>query len=114
MIRGGAVTLLSSDPARAVRFYIETLGMKLLEERPSASVIDAGEGFRIEIRQGGRGDARGTIALGLFPKLPIDEAIAILENRGVTFRVEDTDEATVAHFEDLDGTALYLRQDKKR
>lgn len=114
MIRGGAVTLLSRDPANAVRFYIETLGMKLLEERPGASIIDAGEGFRIEIRRGSRTNGESPIALGLFPKLPIDEAVAILENRGVTFRVEDTEEAILAHFQDLDGTPLCLRQDKMR
>ena len=31
MIRGGLVTLFVRDVGRAVRFYVETLGMKLVE-----------------------------------------------------------------------------------
>ena len=52
MIRGGAVVVHVADVAVAVRFYIETLGMKLVEERPVESVIDAGEGFLLALRAG--------------------------------------------------------------
>ena len=113
MIRGGAVVLNVSDVARAVRFYIETLGMKLVEEQADGtSVIDAGDGFHITLR---KGDAPGTTpgtAVLLYPKVPIDEALAIFENRGVTFTVERTGGSVVARFRDPDANSLSLVQAK--
>ncbi|MBX3207279.1 MAG: VOC family protein [Labilithrix sp.] len=108
MIRGGAVVLDVSDVAQAVRFYVETLGMKLVREAADGSaVIDAGEGFHIALRAG----PRSTPALvHLYPKVPIAEAIAIYENRGVAFTVERTAAETVARFEDPDGNSLALVQ----
>jgi hypothetical protein len=46
----------------------------------------------------------------LFPKVPIDEAIAIYENRSVSFNVEQTAHAVVARFRDPDGNQLSLVQ----
>jgi len=124
MIRGGSVTLFVRDVGRAVRFYVETLGMKLVEEHgePEASraVIDAGDDFRIALhaspaRAGGSAEGgRGALApsIGLFPKVPIAEAIAIYENRGVKFDVKDDGPVTLAHFRDLDDNALYLCQER--
>lgn len=89
MIRGGMVTLHAGDVAASVRFYVETLGMKLVEERADGSaVIDAGEGLRIDLRAGGRprgGEASSDVVLTLRVKVPLAEAIAIFENRGVSF-----------------------------
>ena len=62
------------DVASSVRFYIETLGLKLVEETPEASVLDAGDAFLIELRQGTPGQ---TAPVTLFPKVPLAEAIAI-------------------------------------
>ncbi len=113
MIRGGAVVLNVSEVARAVRFYVETLGMKLVEEQADGTaVIDAGDGFHIALR---RGDAPGTTpaaAVLLYPKVPIDEAIAIYENRGVTFAVERGSGGVVARFCDPDANSLSLVQTK--
>lgn len=119
MIRGGLVTLFVRDVGSAVRFYVETLGMKLVEEAgKSRAVIDAGDDFRIALlaapSQSGGEVARGVSSpsIGLYPKVPIAEAIAIYENRGVTFDVKDEGPLTVAHFRDLDGNALYLCQER--
>lgn len=118
MIRGGLVTLFVRDTDVAVRFYVETLGMKLVEE-PTAdfAVIDAGEGFRIALHKSqshapppATRDASAP-SIGLTPKVPIREAIAIYENRGVTFDVRDEGPVTLAHFRDPDGNALYLAQE---
>ena len=121
MIRGGLVTLFVRDVGTAVRFYVETLGMKLVEEGGAGwAVIDAGDGFRIGLHQtqasamdpvttGNRGAL--TPSIGLTPKVPIREAIAIYENRGVVFDVKDDGPVTLAHFRDPDGNALYLCQD---
>lgn len=76
MIRGGLPTLFVRDVGAAVRFYVETLGMKLVEEGgPNRAIVDAGDGLRAEEPAGA---ARGPAApsIGLAPKIPIREAIA--------------------------------------
>ena len=98
MIRGGAVVVRVADVASAVRFYIETLGMKLVEEHPGESVIDAGEGFLLALRVGTTRLAGGAIELR--SKVPLAQAIAIYENRGVVF--------TNGQFADPDGNAFTL------
>ena len=113
MIRGGLVTLNVSDTGRAVRFYVETLGMKLVEEAGGGwAVIDAGEGFRIGLHEGGAVEGRGAYApsVGFYPKVPIAEAISIYENRGVKFDVKKDGPVTLAHFRDPDDNVLYLCQ----
>jgi catechol 2,3-dioxygenase-like lactoylglutathione lyase family enzyme len=115
MIRGGLVTLYVRDVESAVRFYVETLGMKLIEQAPSGwAVIDAGGGFRIGLHRGGSGEGmRGADApsVGFYPKLPMAEAIQILENRGVKLDVKGEGPLTLAHFRDPDGNVLYLCQE---
>ncbi|MDB4943016.1 MAG: hypothetical protein JWP97_2550 [Labilithrix sp.] len=108
MIRGGHVTFSVRDVGRAVRFYIETLGMKLVEETGDRwALIDAGEGFHIGLLQAADA-APSTAAVGLTPKVPLAEAVAIYGNRGVTFDVRSDGGITRAHFHDDDGNALYL------
>ncbi len=110
MIRGGRVVLHVADVGRSVRFYVETLGMKLVEEIPDGSaVIDAGDGFQIELAQR-RGSEAG-VAIRLYPKLGIREAIAIFENRGISFTTDETEHVLVASFHDPDGHVLSLAQD---
>ena len=98
MIRGGAVVVHVADVASAVRFYIETLGMKLVEEQPNESVIDAGEGFLLALRPGSARLPAGAVELRT--KIPLTQAIAIYENRGVVF--------TDGGFQDPDGNAFTL------
>ncbi|MBX3189156.1 MAG: VOC family protein [Labilithrix sp.] len=115
MIRGGIVTLNVGDMKRAVRFYVETLGMKLVDDPGGGSaVIDAGDGFLIGLRE--RAAAQGAPAghapsIGLHPKIPLREAISILENRGVVFEVKDDGPATLAYFRDPDDNVLHLCQE---
>jgi catechol 2,3-dioxygenase-like lactoylglutathione lyase family enzyme len=115
MIRGGIVTFVVQDVAASIRFYVETLGLKLVAERGADwAVVDAGEGFRIGLRratQASRGDGQGP-GVGLVPKVPLEEALAVFRNRGVSFEMQEDDLATQARFCDLDGNLLYLRQEK--
>jgi len=104
MILGGMVTLFVRDAGVAVRFYIETLGMKLIAERPDGHIIDAGDGFLVRLQTDAR-SPRGEAPVPLvtfFAKVPLAEALAIFENRGVVF---DAD----GRFADPDGNALRLR-----
>jgi catechol 2,3-dioxygenase-like lactoylglutathione lyase family enzyme len=113
MIRGGLVVLNVADVGRSVRFYIETLGMKLVEEIESGSaVIDAGEGFQIELAHTGGSAPAGAAPtrIRLYPKIDIREAIAIYENRGIAFTTDETARAIVATFHDPDGNVLCLVQ----
>ena len=111
MIRGGLITLAVKDVGLAARFYIETLGMKLVEELGSTwAVIDAGDGFRIALRSDV--SSTQTMPVGLIPKVPLREAIAIFENRGISFDVSDDGPRTIARFRDPDGNSLYLSQEK--
>lgn len=109
MIRGGLVTLNVSDVGRSVRFYVETLGMKLVGELDDgSSVIDAGEGFLVRLRAGEAPEIIRNHPVTFFPKVPLAEAVAIYENRGVTFTQEPSPSGIVARFRDPDANLLVL------
>ena len=92
MIAGGLVTLGVRDVGSAERFYIETLGMKLVAN----GIIDAGDGFLFELRAGA---PHQTITF--FPKVPLAQAKSIFEMRGVVFSPD-------GEFQDPDGNKLRL------
>lgn len=96
MIVGGFAVLHVSNVESAVRFYIETLGMKLVEQTDKSALIDTGDGFRISLETG---NSHGHVVL--HPKLSISEVKAIFENRGVVFEGN--------RFHDSDGNVLELR-----
>jgi catechol 2,3-dioxygenase-like lactoylglutathione lyase family enzyme len=102
MLRGGKVVLSFRDASRGVRFFVETLGMKLVSQNGDEAVIDAGDGFVLAVVQGEpRG---GATRVGFGAKLPLDEAVAILENRGVVLRRTGDG----AEFESPEGHAFFL------
>jgi catechol 2,3-dioxygenase-like lactoylglutathione lyase family enzyme len=119
MIAGGNVTLSVADLGRALRFYIETLGMKLVEESPGWAVLDAGEGFRVGLRVGERAasmapSATTDMSVGFKVKGRFDDAIAVFENRGIAFEKQSAGKAKVAAFVDPDGNPLYLYGEEPR
>jgi catechol 2,3-dioxygenase-like lactoylglutathione lyase family enzyme len=105
MIRGGEVPIRAADLAAGVRFYVEELGMKLVEERSGAAVIDAGDGLRVVLSPAA---ARASVIF--YTKLAIEEAVAIFENRGIAFEVKDEGGEIRATFHDPEGNALTLAQ----
>jgi catechol 2,3-dioxygenase-like lactoylglutathione lyase family enzyme len=125
MIAGGHVTLAVTDLGRAIRFYVETLGMKLVAQDERAASIDAGEGFIIALMSGRQvtgptGHRQPALAqsvpdamVGLRAKSRMEDVVAVLENRGIVFVVEDCGDTgggvrKRAHFRDVDGNDLYL------
>jgi hypothetical protein len=80
------VTLHAADVGASVRFYVETLGMKLMEERNDGSaVIDAGDALRIALTPVAGKRGTDDVSLTLLVKVPLADAMAIYENRGVVF-----------------------------
>jgi catechol 2,3-dioxygenase-like lactoylglutathione lyase family enzyme len=115
MIQGGTPTIYVSDMERAVTFYTRTLGLKLLErEDDDWASIDAGDGLVLGLQpaNGKSGKGGGSITIGFNVTEPLEEVVAKLEHRGVSFRgpIEGKGEMPVrfAFFGDPDGNSLYL------
>jgi catechol 2,3-dioxygenase-like lactoylglutathione lyase family enzyme len=105
MIRGGVITLRVKDVGASVRFYVETLGMKLVSERERSAILDAGDGFQVALESAvGALPATSSVRVDFTTKVPLREAIAIYENRGVVFEEHDG----IASFRDPDGHLLSL------
>ena len=111
MIAGGNVTLCVAELDRALRFYIETLGMKLVEESPGWAVVDAGEGFDIGLRvtvPDPAAQPSSRVSVGFRVKGLFDDALAVLENRGIRFEKKSAGAMKIAAFVDPDENPLYL------
>lgn len=121
LIEGGSPTIFVSDLDRAVHFYVDTLGLKLLYRAGEHfAMVDAGRGLQIGLHppspRGPAPGARGSIQVGLDVTCPIDDVVAALRERGVTFRGPVVDDGSVklAFFSDPDGNDLYLCEVMKR
>lgn len=115
LISGGSPTVFVSDMNRAVRFYNETLGLKIAYRAGDHfCMIDAGQGFQIGLHPPATNAAapgtNGAVQIGLNVTKPIEEATAALESRGVKFHGPIVDDKAVklAFFNDPDGNVLYL------
>jgi catechol-2,3-dioxygenase len=108
MICGGAVHLDVTHVPHAVRFYVETLGMKLVDEHDDASAtLDAGEGFRLTLLAAHKPPSASRPALTLYTKAALADCAAVLANRGVEFQ---HDGASTLRFSDPDGNVLLLAE----
>ena len=116
MIAGGNATVMVSDFDRAVDFYTKTLGLKLMSRFGNEwAEVSAGPGLTIGIHPPGHGPRPGTegsISVGFTITGKIEDAVATLKSKGVTFRgpVQDNSDEGIklAFFGDPDGNALYL------
>jgi catechol 2,3-dioxygenase-like lactoylglutathione lyase family enzyme len=115
MISGGTVTIYVSDMERAVCFYTETLGLKLMYRGgPGYTAIDGGKGLEIGLHTTHPGGAQpgpgGSIQVGFYVDQPIAEVVATLRSRGA--EVGDPRPGggpiTLASLADPDGNPLYL------
>jgi len=123
MINGGVTTIHVTDLDRAVAFYSESLGLKLIGRHGNRwATVDAGAGFYLGLRttseKGPPGGQAGSITLGFDVDEPIEKVVQRLVARGVEFRGpvrEDTESRLkLAYFRDPDGNELYLCQSHGR
>ena len=117
MFRSGNVTLYVANMDRAVRFYSETLGLKLAYRFGDHwASLSLGSGLTIGLHPASAAppvaDRKGGPSIGLELEGSIEDAMKTLEARGVSFHgVADEGKAgRFAHFQDPDGNLLYLAQ----
>ena len=115
MITGGNVTLYVGDMERAVRFYVEKLAFKVTSRQGNEwAEVDAGNGLILGLHPASPNTPTpgisGSMQVGLHVNIPIGDAIAVLENRGITFAggVIGSKGVSLAFFADPDGNPLYL------
>jgi catechol 2,3-dioxygenase-like lactoylglutathione lyase family enzyme len=118
IISGGMPTIFVSDMDAAVRFYTETLGLRLIQRYGQHfASIDAGQGVTIGLHPASAKNPAGrsgSITLGFMSTEPIHDTVASLKSKGVVFAsdVIDDGELLLAHFQDADGNLLYLAEMK--
>lgn len=106
MISGGHTVLYCSDVAKSVRFYVETLGLKLVREHgPDLMILDAGDGFHLALHKG-TGGAKTNI--GLEVRGDFDITTTVYANRGIVFTDKSSPRVKLAYFTDPDGNELHL------
>jgi catechol 2,3-dioxygenase-like lactoylglutathione lyase family enzyme len=122
---GGGPTIFVSDVEKAVRFYTETLGLRVLYQAgPHFAMIDAGNGMQIGLhppaKNAGAPGTRGSIQVALNVTQPIEEVVRELQGRGVKFDtrisgepIVDDEAVKLAFFTDPDGNDLYLCEVKR-
>jgi len=117
LIDGGNATIYVTEMDRSVRFYTDTLGLRLaLRAGDDWASIDAGKGLTLGLHVAPEGAPRpgqpGAITVGLAVSRPIEEVVGTLRERGVPFRGPVVDQGFVklAFFADPDGNSLYLAE----
>jgi predicted enzyme related to lactoylglutathione lyase len=116
MINGGNTTIYVTDMDRAVKFFTETLGLRLdYQAGPEWAQIDAGKGLILGLHGTGHGAEAGkdgSTIVGFEVDEPIAQVYETLVARGVKFDGPpvDTGHVKLAHFRDPDGNAFYLSQ----
>jgi catechol 2,3-dioxygenase-like lactoylglutathione lyase family enzyme len=117
MFRSGNVTIYVTDMDRSVRFYTETLGLKLAYRFGDHwASVEIGKGLTIGLHptdtQAPPAEGRRGPAIGLELEGKIEDAMRTLESRGVRFHgVSNEGKAgKFAGFQDPDGNQLYLAE----
>ncbi len=116
MIHGGNATLFVADFEAAVSFYTQTLGLELRFRAENFwAEVSAGKDLVIGIHPIGpntpAAGLKGSVHIGLNVTEPLDDVMAKLVKRGVTFDgdvVEDDGVGRFAYLRDPAGNTIYL------
>src|SRR5436305_14972595 len=104
MFYGGNVTVYVSNMDSAVRFYSETLGLRLAYRfGDQFASVEAGKGLTIGLHPASTefpAGRRGSMAIGLELHESIRDVVRTLESRGVRFLgfIHDDKSGPYAHF----------------
>jgi catechol 2,3-dioxygenase-like lactoylglutathione lyase family enzyme len=117
MFRSGNVTIYVTNMDRAVRFYTETLGLKLAYRFGDHwASVECGKGLTIGLHptteSAEPGPSKGRPAIGLELEGTMEEAMKTLGSKGVTFEgvINEGKAGRFNHFYDPDGNLLYLAE----
>lgn len=117
MFSSGNVTVYVSNMDNAVRFYTETLGLKLAYRFGDHwASVELGKGLTIGLHPASSempAGRRGSMSIGLELTGSIHEAVRVLEAKGVKFNepvINEGKAGSFVSFSDPDGNLLYLAQ----
>ena len=115
MFSSGNVTINVADINRALRFYTDVLGLSLKYRFGDHwAAVELGRGLTIGLHPGrtqAPAAGKGVMSIGLELEGSIEEAVRVLESRGVAFHgIERGKSGAFAYFEDPDGNSLYLAE----
>lgn len=114
----GQIAVTASDLARAVSYYRDTLGLKLLFDMPNLAVFDCGP-VRLMLAPPDLPEFDHPASLIYFHVDDIEEAHRTLVDRGVTFEEEpelvhktEAMELWMAFFRDMENNILAIMQER--
>jgi catechol 2,3-dioxygenase-like lactoylglutathione lyase family enzyme len=116
MFSSGNVTVYVSNMDAAVRFYSETLGLKLAYRFGDHwASVEVGKGLTIGLHPASTqspAGKKGSMTIGLELSGSIQDAVKALEAKGVRFLgpINEAKAGSFAAFEDPDGNLLYLAE----
>jgi len=114
MVSGGNVTVFVSNMDRAVRFYTETLGMRLAERYDDHwATVQADNGFTVGLHPPSpkypAPGTKGSMTIGLEIRESVETVMRQLGERGVRMHgIEEGAGGKFLHLEDPDGNEMYL------
>jgi catechol 2,3-dioxygenase-like lactoylglutathione lyase family enzyme len=115
MITGGNATIFVSDMDRSVRFYTETLGLRLTNRFGNSwATVEAGKGLTIGLHPASAKypapGTKGAMMIGLEIDEPIEAMVTRLTDKGVRTMgaVVQDEPGKFVHLEDPDGNEIYL------
>lgn len=110
------VTIFVADMDRAVRFYTEILGMKLVQRFGAHwAALKAEDGTNVGLHPASLespAGRKGSITLGFETHQPIATLVADLSAKGVRFSgpILDDQQVKAVHFEDSEGNEMYFAE----
>lgn len=108
------VTIFVSNMDRAVRFYTDVLGMKLVYRfGDDWATLKTTDGMTVGLHPASKespAGRKGSITIGFEVSEPIQKAVAAMKEKGVKFvgPIVDDKEVKAAYFEDPEGNEMYF------
>jgi catechol 2,3-dioxygenase-like lactoylglutathione lyase family enzyme len=119
LFSSGNVTVYVSNMDASVRFYTETLGLKLAYRFGDHwAAVEVGRGLTIGLHPASEqmpAGRKGSMSIGLELSGSIGDAVKVLEAKGVRFHqaVNEGKAGAFVSFDDPDGNLLYIAELRK-